>query len=562
MLFPEIPENLSELSLDELRSLASALREAGRAFKAMSRDERRPHNEAAIAAKAALDKIEAMLAADEAADAAFTDDPDDGDSTGDEDGEDDDADDGDGNEGDPDGAAAADVTAASAIERRGTPTATQAITVAGVRATGFLAVDGVKVKNRAVKAGTEFASFVELADAMLAKAKNVRVDTSQKHEVAVVRAEFNPALVLSENPIQNLAVWDAMANPRGRDVAPELTAAFCAGPTPIYDLDCENTTRRPFKTALPNFSAPRAAVSIYPSPSLSDIAGTAVGIWTSADDDDEEAVKGPCATITCGTPDDYEAYGVWACMTVKNLLTLNYPELIAQYLNRLAAAHARLGEIQLLNAAATTATPINAGGLGYGSATTITTQLMTYLALYREQQRWDDQMFDLYAHRWLQTAIRLDLSRRNRDGTWSVATEAQANQVFTDAGFDPVWFIDQPAWSDNLPASIATGGVLNELPQEATVLVAPKGKYGVIDRGELTVGVTGNNIYRDNASNERNQFTYFFENFEGIVDSGCAPSHLITFGGLCHSGYQIADVDIDCNGLLMPGDRNQDAFSS
>lgn len=539
-MFPEIPENLSELSLDELRSLASALREAGRAYRALSETDRRANARDAVAASAALETVRAMIAEQEAADAAFSDD---GGDDPDPDGGDDDTDATD----DPD-----DETQAALIERRGAPAAEDATPrVQGLGASAFVAFDNVTVRGKKVKEGTAFGSFVDLASAMQERAKSIRSNTPEKHVVASVQARFDPSHVLSEDPIRNLAVWDAMANPNGRDVSPELTAAFCALPTPIYDLDCENTTRRPVKNGLRNLAAPRAAVAIHPSPSLSDIVETAVGIWTTADDDDTEAIKGPCATISCGDPDTFEVYGVWACMTVKNLMTLNFPELIAQYLNRLAAAHARIGEIQLLDAMATSATPINAQGLGYGSATSITTQLMEYLALYREQQRWDDQPFDLWAHRWLQTAVRIDLTRRNRDGSWSVATEAQANQVFTDAGFMPKWFIDQPAWSNNLPASVATGGVLNSLPQEVTVLATPSSKYAVMDRGELSVGVTGNNIYRDNASNEVNQFTYFFENFEGVVDTGCAPSHLITFGGLCHSGFQIADVAINCDGTLV-----------
>ena len=80
------------------------------------------------------------------------------------------------------------------------------------------------------------------------------------------------------------------------------------------------------------------------------------------------------------------------------------------------------------------------------------------------------------------------------------------------------------------------------------MILAPAGKFGVMDRGELSIGVTGNNLYRDNASNASNQFTFFFENFEGLVDTDSCPAYQLEIPGLCHNGVQIADLAIACDG--------------
>lgn len=545
-MFPQIPENLSGLSADQLTALRDEILAACHAYRALSADDRVEHDSDFIGATKALAKVKTRLAAVQA-EAALTDDP------GDDDGE--------GDEPEvpevPEVPADEPVDEASTIERPGLPEPSPDAGLPVAAVARFTAFDNVQLADRPLRPGDAFSGMRDLAEALLARAQTINPNTSEKFHVARLTADFGNRPRLSESALENIDVWDQLAA-----TDREVVAAWCALGTPIYDIDCESTLRRPVKNSLANLAAPRARVSVHPSPSLSDIVDTAVGIWTIDDDDNDEAVKGPCATITCGTPEEYDVYGVWACMTVKNLLTLNYPELIAAYLNRLGAAHARVGEIQLLNAmgAAADAT-ISTGTLGYGTATSITTQIMEYLALYREQERWDDQPFEMWAHRWLQSAIRIDLTRRNRrDGSSRVATAAEANQVFLDAGVMPNWFIDQPSWSQNLPVGVHTGNVLNALPDEATVLVAPAGKYALMDRGNLTVGVTGNNIYRDNASNERNQFTYFFENFEGVVDTGCAPSHILRFQGLCHSGFQIADVTIDCAGQLTE-DLNQDAGS-
>jgi hypothetical protein len=94
---------------------------------------------------------------------------------------------------------------------------------------------------------------------------------------------------------------------------------------------------------------------------------------------------------------------------------------------------------------------------------------------------------------------------------------------------------------------VRSGGVLNLLPRTLEILVAPAGKFAVIDRGELAIGVTGNNIYRDNTSNSRNEFTFFFENFEGVVNTTSCPAYKLELSA-CWNGIQIDDVVIDCEG--------------
>lgn len=129
-------------------------------------------------------------------------------------------------------------------------------------------------------------------------------------------------------------------------------------------------------------------VSIMPSPTLSQIT-TGYGQWTAANDADDTATKSTCQTITCGSPTEYTMYGVYRCITIKNMLAMSYPELVEAWLNRLAAAHARLAEQLLLNAMGTGATMIDAPLLGYGATTSVITTILNYIALYQETQRWD-----------------------------------------------------------------------------------------------------------------------------------------------------------------------------
>jgi len=389
--------------------------------------------------------------------------------------------------------------------------------------------------------GDTFASWRELAVAMLTAAEDLSSGSDRKHTLAGISGKFVEGRSLDEKSAFNYR--EIFANP-------EVMAAMCAPLIPVYDLSCQNTTRRPVAASLPAWRLDaRGGVTIYPSPTLDDITG-GTGIWTRENDADAEAVKNACQLIECATPEEFVIYAVYRCLTVKNLLAMTFPELLEAYLNRLAAAQARLAEVQLLEALATGTDTITALELGYNATTRITSTILNYLLLYAEQQRWDvSGLMEAWLPRWVLKAIQMDLVRRRRtDGGFNmVPSEAQVTQIFRDAGINPHFFIDRPSWATALP-TLQTSGLMNQPPRNVEIIVAPPGKFTMMDRGELTVGVSGNNIYRLEDDLMRNQFTFFFENFEGVVNTNTCPAHLIQIDNLCYNGQQIDDVYINCEG--------------
>jgi hypothetical protein len=389
--------------------------------------------------------------------------------------------------------------------------------------------------------GQEFGSWLELAESLQAKASQITRNSSERFQVAYVPGKFDDAHTLSDNMVLNL-----------RKFEPEIMAEMCAPAEPQYDLDCWNTDRRPVRNSMAAFKPDaRGAVTIYPSPSLSDITNQApdgVGIWDNDRDTDLDDPK-TCAVIECAEPTLYRLYGVYRCLTVQNLLAITFPELVEAYLNRLAAAHARLAETQLLEAMGTGSVTVDAGALGYGTSTSVTTSVMNLLALHQEAERWDIGGMEAWMPRWVAWAMKMDLMRRRNTsgGVQSVPSDAEITRMFTDMGVTPHFFIDTPSWATAIPA-VQTGGTLNLLPSQVEMIIAPTGKFAVMDRGELSIGVTGNNIYRDNTSNSLNQFTFFFENFEALVDTNSCPAYLLEVPGLCHNGVQIDDAVIACDG--------------
>jgi hypothetical protein len=293
-----------------------------------------------------------------------------------------------------------------------------------------------------------------------------------------------------------------------------------------------------------------------PSPTLADV--DQAGIWTHEDDDADPFVTKPCDTIVCGTPEDFVMYAVYWCLTVKNWHLLTYPELVEAFLNRGLALRARVAERQLLEGLAAGVPTITVPPTGYSSTSTILTQVLTYINLYREEQRWDSIPFKGWAHRWLLAALQLDQMRRRRtDGMIVVPSEAQINGAFADVGVDMTWSLDTASWMTPPPilasgGNMSTGllGTLGQFGGSAEILLAPVGKYAMIDRAQIGIGVTGSNYYRGTPEIERNEVRFFVENYEGVVDTTSCPAHLLEFSGLCHTGVQIDDVDIVCATLL------------
>lgn len=406
-------------------------------------------------------------------------------------------------------------------------------------AVGYLkAKDGVE----GVRSGDAFEDWGQLAAALVKRAENLRADTAERFTVASIFGKYDKDRQLGDNLVMNAAKFDSE----------ELTAAFCAPATPYYGISCMNTNRRPVFNSLPQFqNVSRMQVSIMPSPSLSDITA-GYGIWSDTDDDNANKTKA-CTTITCGSPTTYKMYGVWRCLTVKNLLAMSYPELVEAWLNRLAAAHARLAEQTLLNAMASGAVNIAAPRLGYGGTTTILSTVLNYLALYQETQRWDlTGNMEAWAPRWVLWGIKMDLLRRRQTGSAvpSVASDSQINALFASCGINIHWFMDTPSYA--VAISPVGASTLNLIPQSVQILIAPPGKFALMDRGELSIGVTGDGIYRDTTSNARNQFTFFFENFEGVVNTNTCPAHILDIP-VCWNGVQIDDIVIACQGQDEPG---------
>lgn len=558
--WPSLPENLSELDAPALRQLARDLRLACREITAahpkMSEDDSKEWfavlsvAQRCIAMATALESEAAdeaaRLAAEEAAAQEGDDDAGTEASTDEEDGGGDDDDDDSGDDGGNGGeGAAGGGTRQLAVVGGGglsLPSESQIVTPSGAQ-----------WRRRGGQNHGEVLTGLDLAQAIAEVADS---DPTVKVPVASLYREVPAArdLAVGED-FENFAKIQAITQTRPE----ELTAAMCAPLTPLYDLACANVTRRPVASGLPNFRlrADRGGFTVYPSPSLSDIT-TGYGQWTSSMDWDPDAIK-ECQTIQCAESVPYEIYAVWRCLTVQNLVALTFRELVDAYLNRLQAAWARFAETLLLEAMGNESTPIDAQATLYsafGANVSLIRVLLTYLGHYQEIERWDSTVMDAWMPRWLLYALKMDEASRTRtDGNMQrVPSDDAINTTFRNAGVEPHWYMDRPSWATPLNP-LATAGDLNFFPSSVEILIHKRGKFAYMDRGELNIGIapaarSGTQIEEDL---RRNRHTFFFESFEGVINTDSCPAHLITVPGLCYNGVQGAFNPVACEGYDQDG---------
>lgn len=421
---------------------------------------------------------------------------------------------------------------------------------------GAAAVDGPIAPTRLVRlgsgSGTEatFGSWTEVAEAFIERMKGLRSDAPERSDIAKIVGSFSPDQVLSDSPVENLAKFAQTGYHRFDQQPDDITAQVCAPIQNTYDMACWNTDRRPVRASLPVYKTPdtkRGGITVYPSPTLEDIDG-GFGIWTQEDDADPEQVKS-CAEITCATPIEYRWYAIYRCITIKNMTAMTFPELVEAFLNRLAASQARLAERTMLEQMANSADTISAHELGYNATVTIGTNLLNYLALYQEQQRWDTPGMIAWMPRWILFALKADFMRRRstNGGRITVPSDDDIRRLFNEVGVTPVFFLDSPSWVTPIP-NLQTNNVLGQFPRNLEVLVAPTSKFRSFDEGNMTVGVQPNNVYRVGDDLLRNRFRMFWESTEGVLDTNTCPAHIIEFNNLCFNGQQIADLVINCEG--------------
>jgi hypothetical protein len=353
-------------------------------------------------------------------------------------------------------------------------------------------------------------SRLDVAKALAAKWQTVAESgTGERFAVVTIKAEYPDFADFSDGDVSGL--YD------------DAIVAACAPLEPYYGVGFYSSEARPVFGSMPKFNAPRGGVKIYASPRFSENlipADTGFGQWTYTDDNNPSAEKNDCYDFVCGDTTDYQVYGTYRCMNIRNLDAITFPELVAAHQNQLGSKWARYADKLLLDAMVATADIAVHASATYGATRTILSRMDQIAAQYREKERLDDTpVLDIWLPRWIKNALREDVIRAANDsGVPEVVVDATIASWFEDIGLVPHFTFDNPTSAGDLTPQGA--GVVNAWPDTTWYILSVRGNLGILDLGSINIGVSPNGSYRDSTLTKRNRFQMFMESFEGLVNRG------------------------------------------
>lgn len=335
----------------------------------------------------------------------------------------------------------------------------------------------------------------------------------------------------------------AIGNPYlGNTGARALVASggLCAPLTPLYDIPDLAVTDRPVRDSLPSFQADRGGISV---PSVSVIGDITTAITTIEESND--ALGGTFATkscqdLTCPTWTDVAVGIISHCREYGNLNARAWPEGIAHENALTMAAHARTAEARLL--ARIKALSINVTG---GAATLSAWSHFVYAvtrtrASMRYVLRLDRNFrLRLLAPEWLPDLLVTDQVSAQFD-RFMALDEATAN--LRDYGVEPTWYKDDVGSGTSQGFANETASAIDDFPDVAQVALFPEGTFLHIDGGVLELG-----IVRDSTLNSMNDYQVFGETFENVARIGPTQSARWASVTICPTGsFPAAGTGIAC----------------
>lgn len=283
-----------------------------------------------------------------------------------------------------------------------------------------------------------------------------------------------------------------------------------------YSLIGFESADRPAKSALPTLPTSRGGIRFMRSPTLSATEG-AHAVWTVEDDIEaatNAAVRKPSLRITPGPEIVMNVQAITNIITVGNLITRAYPELVSRWLELSTATHARLAETQLVTQIGSLCTGVTGQSQGDRGTTRILLPLLERAAVgmrYRQRMKPDFPM-QLFLPHWAKAVLRTDLALQEPGDATLGVTDAELTQYLAFRNIAPTWLMEGEAGQGFNPQ--APGNVV-DWPTRILCYLFPAGAFSLMDGGTLDLG-----MIRDSTLNAANDYQMFMETFEAAVYRG------------------------------------------
>lgn len=308
------------------------------------------------------------------------------------------------------------------------------------------------------------------------------------------------------------------------------SGGLCAPLTPLYTMPQFAVQDRPVRDALPSFQADRGGVNVPEATIIGDIESAITVIEES-----EDALGGTFATKSCQDL-DCPAYNETAitiishCREYGNLNARAWPEKIAHENDLTMAAHARTAEGYLLDRIKTLSVNVTNGAETLGALIYLVDGIVkagfgirTRLRM-RESARLRVLLPDV-----LPSLLQLD-TVQTQFGRFT--SRAEITSYLRTFAIEPSYYMDSPSTGASQIADASqTAAAIDPLPDTLQWAIFPEGAFIHLDGGSLELG-----IVRDSTLNSTNDYQLFGETFENVARLGPAQSALWVTSDLCANG--------------------------
>jgi hypothetical protein len=354
-------------------------------------------------------------------------------------------------------------------------------------------------------------------------------------------------LTAGSDPITNTKVIERViggAPGSSRQVqALAASGGICAPLTPTYDIPTFGSTATPVGDALPTIGAPRGGVSFFPPmPWYGPL--NAIDDALSVISLDQDAAGGTAATKTCqriDCPDPQTAYikTFATCIEIGNLQGRTWPELVDAFMSNLEVARAASLEVDYLNAISALSTKLVSDPVG-GVLTTLIPLVRTLRAGIISRNRLDrNSRFRAWFPAWLPDMMVADTRRSQFD---RFRAEAEITGLLNDAGITASYYLDSATGKGQVFPGQAANTDVAGFPATMVWYLFPEGTFTKLDGGSLDLGVV-----RDSTLNATNDYQIFSEEWHGIAKMGGPETYEVT-STLCDTGMTAGAEQYTCGG--------------
>jgi hypothetical protein len=315
------------------------------------------------------------------------------------------------------------------------------------------------------------------------------------------------------------------------DKALVASGGLCAPLEPIYSIPNFATQARPVRDALPSFRADRGGVNVGAATYVGDIT-TAISTITEPND----ALGGTfatksCQALDCPTFTEVPVTVIAHCREYGNLNAMAWPEKIAHENDLTMAAHARTAEGYLLDRIKALSVNVTNGAETLGALIYLIDGIVKASFGIRGRLRMSPEArFRVLMPWWVPPMLGLDTVQTSNDVRF--ASQADLVSYLRSYRIEPTFYLDTPSTgTTQLPDSSQTAAALDALPDNVQWAIFPEGAFIHVDSGGLELG-----IVRDSTLNSTNDYQFFGETFENVALLGPAQGAYWVTSDLCASG--------------------------